>query len=371
VAAPLKDGFGPDVPARIAAMLAAADPAFPAAAFTAEALDGFADLELTGRARHVAAALGRHLPAGFPRAADLVEGSLGPVLPLEGTWGMAPFLYLPHVYWVAEAGLDHPERALALQHALTQRFTAEFSIRAYLLRHPDLTLATLRGWTADPSAHVRRLVSEGTRPRLPWAARLAPFVRDPAPVLPLLEALRDDPAEYVRRSVANNLNDIGKDHPDVLRAVARRWGGPGAPPARRRLLRHALRSLVRAGDPEALALVGMDVRAEVCVEDLRLDPPAPVIGGHVDIACRVRVRGGPAAVLVHARVHFAGARGPRPRTFVMGEARLGPGDEAALRTRVTLRQLTTRRHLPGAHPVEILVNGRVLAEGTFRLESPA
>jgi len=368
VAAPLKDGFGPDVPARIAAMLVAVDPAFPAARFAAEAAEGFASLELTPRARRVAAALARHLPPAFPAAADLVEASLGPPLPVDGRWGMAPFVYLPHVYWVADAGLAHPERALALQHALTQRFTAEFSIRSYLEHHPGLTLATLRRWTTDPSAHVRRLVSEGTRPRLPWAPRLRDLVRDPSPVLPLLEALRDDPEEYVRRSVANNLNDIGKDHPALLLDVARRWG-EGAGPARRRLLRHALRSLVRAGVPEALALVGMDVDAPVRVEGLRVEPATPAIGGHVDVCCEVAADVA-ATVLVHARVHFAGVRGPRPRTFVLGEARLGPGGRAALRTRITLRQLTTRRHLPGAHPVEVLVNGRVLATTAFRLESP-
>ena len=283
---PLKDSFGPDVPARIGAMLAGVDPGFPVAPFVRDALDGYEALELTPRARLIAAALARHLPASFEAAADLVERSLGPVAEVDAGAGMSPFVHLPFSFWVAGAGLDHPERALALQHALTQRFTAEFSIRPYLERHPALTLATLRRWASDPSAHVRRLVSEGTRPRLPWAPRLRAFMRDPAPVLELLEMLRDDPEPYVRRSVANNLNDIGKDHPRVLLDVARRWIA-GAPPERRRLVRHALRTMTRAGDPEALAILGVGAGDALVVDDLRIAPAAPAIGGKVRVTCRI------------------------------------------------------------------------------------
>ncbi len=149
----------------------------------------------------------------IPQAVDVLLASASQPHEHRASGGMAAFLYMPHLFFVARHGLDHFEDSMRAQHALTQLFTAEYSIRAFLEKHPEATLARLREWTADPSHHVRRLVSEGTRPRLPWAPRLRAFQKDPRPVLELLELLKDDPELYVRRSVANNLNDIGKDHP--------------------------------------------------------------------------------------------------------------------------------------------------------------
>jgi 3-methyladenine DNA glycosylase AlkC len=250
---PLKLFYDRPLVARIAAALHAAWPAFPSARFTHEAAAGLDRLELLARARQIAAALARALPAAFPEASAIVVRSLGPALERTEGFGMDGFFYLPHVLWVAERGLDDLEPALEAQHALTQRFTAEFSIRPYLTRYPAETLARLARWSADPSPHVRRLVSEGTRPRLPWAPRLPQFQRDPGPVLALLERLKDDAVLYVRRSVANNLNDVGKDHPDLLLDTCARWIA-GAGPARLALVRHALRYLDRRGDRRAREL---------------------------------------------------------------------------------------------------------------------
>jgi 3-methyladenine DNA glycosylase AlkC len=213
---PLKNFYGPDVPARIAAMIAQVDPAFPAEAFLADALDGYEALELTPRARQIARALGRHLPQDYERAIEILVASLAPKLEAAELTGMEVFVYMPHVFFVADRGGDRFEASMRAQYELTQRFTAEYSIRVFLERYPEATLARLREWARDPSVHVRRLVSEGTRPRLPWAPRLRSFQDDPRPVLELLELLRDDPELYVRRSVANNLNDIGKDNPAAL-----------------------------------------------------------------------------------------------------------------------------------------------------------
>src|SRR5918999_792307 len=223
MAEPLKNSYGPEVPRRIGAMIAAVDTAFPVDAFLADALEGYEELELTPRARHIADALGRHLPQDYERAVEILVASLGPKLDSPELTGMDVFLYMPHVFFVAERGGDHFEASMRAQYELTQRFSAEFSIRVFLERYPEATLARLRELALDPSAHVRRLVSEGTRPRLPWTPRLRAFQDDPRPVLELLELLRDDPELYVRRSVANNLNDIGKDHPDLLLDTARAW----------------------------------------------------------------------------------------------------------------------------------------------------
>lgn len=368
----LKDRFGPEVPARIGAMLVRADPGFPVDTFVAEALDGYEDLELTPRARRIADVLGRLLPPRFEDAARLVEASLGP--PIDGDeltgLGMEPFVYLPFVYWVADRGLAHWAEAMDLQHALTQRFSCEFSIRAFIDAEPDRTLARLRSWTDDPSPHVRRLVSEGTRPRLPWAPRLRRFVEDPSPVVDLLELLKDDPTTLVRRSVANNLNDIGKDHPDVLVEVCRRWlADPAAGDERRALVRHALRSARKRGDPGALELLGFGDAPTIEVVDVAFDPPVARIGERVRIACRlVNGADAPASLNVDLRVHFVKANGSTsPKVFTLGTVAIGAGDAATVAKSVSLAQHSTRTHHPGDHPLELLVNGVPHPLGSFRV----
>jgi hypothetical protein len=208
-------------------------------------------------------------------------------------------------------------------------------------------------------------VSEGSRPRLPWAPRLRRLMADPSPVLPLLEALRDDPSGYVRRSVANNLNDIAKDHPDVVVDVAGRWF-ESAPPERRRLVRHALRTLVRRGDPAALDLLGLPASPALAVRDLVVAPSPAAIGGNLT-ARMVLVNAGPRAVraIVHLRVGFARPRGgTSARTFAVAELEVGAGGEAPLAKTVSLRQHTTRTHHPGEHRVAAVVNGREAAATT-------
>jgi len=354
----LKDRFGPAVPRRIAGMIAQAYPAFPARAFVRDALDGFEALELMARAGRIAQALHRHLPPQYPRAVGLLIDSLGPPLDRTEGSGMAPFLYLPHVLFVGRHGLDHFEPSMRAQYELTQRFTAEFSIRAYLERHPQATLARLAEWASDPSVHVRRLVSEGTRPRLPWAPRLRAFQRDPRPVLALLERLRDDPASYVRRSVANNLNDIGKDHPGLLIETARRWLR-GADGARQALLRHALRSLVKQGDREALTLLGCGETAQVEVRNVRVVPRTVRIGGRAAIAFDLANEGSrPQRWQVDLRVHYVKADGSRrPKVFRLRTCEVPRGASVHFERSLDFAQLSTRKHHPGVHTLEVAVNG--------------
>ena len=369
MAAPLKDSFGPDIPTRIAAALAAVDPTFDSAAFLADALDGYDDLELTPRARHIASALDRHLPADFEDAIAILMRSIGPRSAGPELSGMAAFYYAPHVYFVAEFGIDHWEASMQAQYELTQRFTAEFSIRAFLEREPERTLARLREWASDPSPDVRRLVSEGTRPRLPWAPRLRRFEIDPSPVLDLLELLKDDPSPYVRRSVANNLNDIGKDHPDLLIATCRRWlDGAGAD--RRALVRHALRSAVKRGDPAALDVLGFGGGRIVELSGVSVSPERPRIGDAVRISFTIH-NGGPtrAAFNVDLRVHFVKANGgTSPKVFKMGSFELDAGAVASVSKLISLRQHTTRTHYPGTHRVEAIVNGETHPVGSFAID---
>lgn len=359
MAEPLKNRFGPDVPVTLASMISAVEPGFDVDAFLASALDGYDELELTPRARQISAALAEHLPADAERALGVIVASLGPEIEEAGLEGMEVFLYLPFVFYVADHGLDDFEAAMRAQYEITKRFTAEFSIRAYLDRYPVETLAMLRQWAADPNVHVRRLVSEGTRPRLPWAPRLRRFVADPAPVLGLLELLKDDPELYVRRSVANNLNDIAKDHPELVVETCRRWV-VGASADRRWLIRHGLRTLVKRGHPGALAVLGFGDASPVRVS-LTLATAVVQIGGKQVVAISVENPAAePQAVAVDLRVHFVKANGAAsPKVFKGAELDLQPGETATFRRTVSLAQHTTRTHYPGEHIVDVMVNGEV------------
>jgi 3-methyladenine DNA glycosylase AlkC len=234
---------------------------FDAAAFRRAALEGIDPLGIMPRGPHLARALRAHLPARYEDALEILLRSLGPVLPRTDTLGLAVFFYLPHTSFVALYGTDAAhndghdpfEASMRAQHELTRRFTAEFSMRAFLIRWPERTLARLLEWTRDPDPHVRRLCSEGARPRLPWAVRIPAFVRDPRPVLPILEALKDDPDLYVRRSVANHLGDIAKDHPALAFEICERWT-KDASAERKWLIRHAVRHPAKKGVAAALRL---------------------------------------------------------------------------------------------------------------------
>jgi len=348
-------------------MIRAVHPGFTHEAFLREVLAGYGPLSLTGRGQQIAAALRRHLPQEYPRALAILLESAAQSHKHRASGGMAAFLYMPHMYFIAQHGLEHFEDSMRAQHALTQRFTAEFSIRAYLEKHPEATLARLREWARDPSEDVRRLVSEGTRPRLPWAPRLRAFQKDPRPVLELLELLKDDPSLYVRRSVANNLNDIGKDHPELLIDTAKRWL-KGASAERRWIVNHALRSAIKRADAGALGALGYGGKVDVAVRKVAITPSRPKIGGRVSIGFTlVNKQSKQQRVMADLVVHFVKARGTGAKTFKLKAVELAPGRSATLSKTIALKQLTTRKHYPGVHRVEALLNGSRRKLGSFTL----
>lgn len=372
MAEPLKNQFGPDVAEKIAARIHAEWGGFDRAGFLSDALSGYEALDLKQRARQIAQAMRNHLPDDYAQAIHILGGTLGPRLEQSGEFGMSVFQYFPHAMFVAEYGLEHFDVSMSFQYELTQRFTAEFCIRPFLEHHLEKTLSVLRQWSNDPSEHVRRLVSEGTRPRLPWAAQLRGFREDPRPVLALLESLKDDPSLYVRRSVANNLNDIGKDHPSLLTETTRRWL-KGATPEREWIVRHALRSAIKRGEQGALEVLGYGKPARVRVEPATIRPARPTIGGQVEIGLEIANPGKTAqSVLVDLCIHYVKANGKTsPKVFKLRCVELPPGRSIKLGKTLSLADLSTRRHYPGIHRVEALVNGKPFALGEFHLRQSA
>lgn len=356
-----------------AAHLARAWPAFDAPRFVRRATRGLDALEMKARAMQIADALEAVLPADFAAAAAVIEAALAPAPDHErlgelrtGSGGLAGWILWPLGEYVARRGLDTPARALACLHALTQRFSAEFAIRPFIHRHPELAFATLAQWVADPSAHVRRLVSEGSRPRLPWGMRLNALVADPTPTLPLLRALQDDASAYVRRSVANHLNDIAKDHPGLVAD----WLAehlPGAPPARRAMLRHASRTLVKRGDARVLAAWGVGTAFEGTAA-LRIRPARVALGGAVALTLDLHGGGADQQLVVDYAVHHVKADGrSSPKVFKGWKLELPAGAARTLTKRHSLKPVTTRTYHAGRHRVVAQINGQPVAEAAFTL----
>lgn len=360
--ADVKDEISPALVAALADELRRAWAGFPAEAFAARATDGLAALGLMERVRHVAGALAEALPPRFAGAAAVLDRAVES--PSFTGW-----MTLPCGEYVAAHGLDEPHVALPLLARLTPRFSSEGTIRPFVERHPDVTFGYLREWTRSEDEHVRRLVSEGTRPRLPWATRLRGLMADPAPAVVLLDVLYDDPSPYVRRSVANHLNDIARDHPALALDCARRWSASGADGAAW-VVRHGLRTLVKRGDPEALRLLGYDHAAAVRLDAFAVTPDRVEIGGEVTIDLTLsadRV----ARVVVDYVVHHAGARGTRaPKVFELTSRTIEPGAPQRVVRRHRFREVSVRRLYPGPHRVEVQVNGRVLGGATVDLVRP-
>jgi 3-methyladenine DNA glycosylase AlkC len=366
----LKTFFSASLVRRLAGDIARVHPEFPARRFTKEACAGLEALELLDRGRHISRALAASLPRDYPQAVGVLVRSLGPEHASDELIGagMAPFFYLPHLLYVADHGLEHFDISMNAQYEMTKRFSAEASIRPYIARYPDRTLAVLRRWTRDENAHVRRLVSEGTRLRLPWAPRVAWLDAHPERILELLEMLKDDPAALVRRSVANNLNDLGKVHPRLLSRTCKSWLR-GASEERRALVEHALRSAVKRGEAEALELLGFGSKASFAVEGVRFDPPRVAIGGRVafDFVLRSTAREAQ-SLLVDVAVHFVKARGvTAPKVFKLARLELPPRGRIDLRTSFSLAVHTTRKPRPGTHAVDVVVNGAARRAGSFEV----
>lgn len=367
VAEPLKHFFSPERVRAIGDSLAAVHPAFDVRSFERQAVRGLEDRELLARATHIMEAMRAHLPPRYEDALAVVLRSLRPADTSDENLGggMGGFFYLPHVDLVRVHGVEHFDLSMAAQEELTQRFTCEWSIRPYLERDPDRAHAVLRRWTTHPSAHVRRLVSEGTRIRLPWAGRIPTWERDLDRILGLLEALRDDPSSMVRRSVANNLNDVAKVDPARVVDVTRRWLD-GASAERHALVEHALRSLVKRGHGGALALLGFGGAPTVELERVRFAPRRVPIGDAVTVSFELVHRGRRAAsLLVDLAVRFVKVRGASAKVFKLKRLTLQPGERAALSKTISLAVHTTRKPNPGRHEVEVVVNGVPHPAGHF------
>lgn len=364
----MKDGLDSIAVRRIADSLALTIDRFPIQHFTEEALDGLQSLELKGRVQHLIRVLNTFLPGDFRETAAILKRLKTHWIPGDPGDNLSGFAAWPILDYVGEYGLAYPEISLGVLKELTSLFSAEFAIRPFIIHHFELSFQTLETWTADPDEHVRRLVSEGSRPRLPWGCRLPQFIKDPAPVFQLLEKLKDDPSEYVRRSVANNLNDISKDHPELVIACCETWK-KGAGKNRERIIRHATRSLVKAGHPAIFGLLGYTENPKVDFQAMEVSPPEILLGEAIEFSFKLQSTNVILqTVVIDYVIHHMKANGKTaPKVFKFRTLEIGPGETVKLKKKHAIKPITTRTYYAGEHAVEILINGRTLCCASFKL----
>ncbi|MGH6696005.1 DNA alkylation repair protein [Sphingopyxis sp.] len=353
----LKDILGPQAMQTIGDAGTAASPRFDRAAFLSAASGGLDALSIMERVRHIADALHAALPGDYAAALDVVR-AMAPRL-THGFQAMAVTEY------VARYGLDDFDRSMDALADLTRFGSAEFAIRPFLAADTSRALAVMMRWTGSADEHVRRLASEGARPRLPWAARVPALKADPTLAAPILEMLKADPSLYVRKSVANHLNDIAKDRPDWLLGRLAAWPQDDARTAW--IIRHALRTLIKKGDPAALALIGVGHGAAVSVRNFGISPATVRLGDRIAITADLAsASADDQRLVVDYRVHYARAGGKSAaKVFKLKTFELAAGETAPLAIRQTIRDFSTRRHHPGRHEVELIVNGQMMATAAF------
>ncbi len=347
--------------AELASAICRQYPKFKAAEFArAVVTREFLELELKDRVNAIAKGLKEFLPEDYAKAVDVLIRT-APSVGMFENWALTAY--------VEQFGLEHFEESVQALEALTPHGTGEFAIRPFIIMYTQEMLPVLHRWAEDPDEHVRRLAAEGSRPRGVWVAHIEAFKRDPSPVLELLEKLKADRSKYVRTAVANNLNDISKDHPDIVIETALRWKREGNDRTDW-IVKHACRSLIKRGDPRVFPIFGFTASPKIRIEEFGAPRNAVIIGETVEIPVKIRSTAATNQRLaIDYRVHYVKKSGRQSvKVFKLAEREIGVGEILELRIRQAFRDLSTRTHYPGRHRVELVVNGQSRAEISFSLK---
>lgn len=280
------------------------------------------------------------------------------------------FVYIFLCDIVARHGMDNVKKAVPHIEKVTAFTSFEFAGRLFFLHHPEEMIAQMVRWAKHPNENIRRYASEGCRPRLPWGLQLKQFVADPRPIIPVLESLKDDTSEYVRKSVANNLNDISKDHPDLVLEIIEKWQ-KDASPQTMRLLKSAARTLLKKGHPKALALFGNHEHVTFALHGFTLTPEKINMGEKTEFQFTIQNTYSDRALFrIEYFVYFQKANGSQSKKiFKISDINLTPGETKSFIKKHGFADLTTRKHYPGEHSISIVVNGQEGALKTVTLSS--
>ncbi|RFA11383.1 DNA alkylation repair protein [Subtercola boreus] len=357
--------LGPGVATRLADVLAGVRPGHPFDAVR-EAAGAFAPLGLRQRTDLVATALRHELPGGFDELEAVFRDAMGD--PRFTGWMIWPVTEAVTARALEQGGDASFDSAMALLADLTGRLTSEFAIRGLLQANLARALPIIQSWTRSDDEHVRRLASEGTRAFLPWAIRVPALSAAPESTLPVITALYRDESEYVRRSVANHLNDLSRQHPDLAARVASEWM-LAADGNTQRVVKHGLRSLVKKGHPATLALFGFDPQHGVEVEGPVLAADSVAVGGELPFSVILTNETGEEQRLVVDYVvhHFKANGGQTTKVFKLATVTLAAGQSVTYERRHSFKLITTRRYHPGTHAIEVQVNGVASGRAEFEL----
>lgn len=320
--------------------------------------------ELKERMRHVTLLLPAHLPGDFSRQVEALTQTLEKIYKTRGGGHLADLIFPD---FIEVFGLAHPQESLNAMETITQFISCEFAVRPFLKADQEMVLRKMLEWSEHPHHHVRRFSSEGCRPRLPWAMALPALKKDPAPILPILENLKADSSLFVRKSVANNLNDIAKDHPGVVKELIGKWKGYS--PETDWILKHGSRTLLKKADPEALAFFGWGGKLKTTVSVFKLSKKKVQIGEEMSFSFNIELNEKKAApVRIEFAVHYMKANGTQSRKiFQLSQTSLEPGKQYTFKRKLSFRDLTTRKHHKGAHQLGIVVNGKDVETLPFTL----
>jgi 3-methyladenine DNA glycosylase AlkC len=355
----MKNGLGQPAVTRISQALSKVLTNFPIQDFEESCLKGLNKLELKERVNHIINILHQYLPIDFKQTSIIL-------ISLSNIWDfgdvddpLKSFAAWPIIDYFSVYGLEYPEESLYGLKQLTHLFSAEFAIRPFIVKYPEYCHEQFTLWVKDESNDIRRLVSEGTRPRLPWGIQLKQFVSDPTPNIPLLDTLKSDPSLYVRRSVANHLNDIAKDHPNIVIKTCKQWKTVDSKEVDW-VIKHATRTLVKNGCAEVFPLLGFSENPDVAINEISLSSNAIKLGESISFDFTIKNQSNNLQKLVvDYAIYFVKNNGAQQaKVFKLKNIALKPNESMSLNKSFSFKPITTRKYYKGEHKIEILINGK-------------
>lgn len=363
---PLKDVYyNPGFYQGLAEGFTEAYPKFKAQQFVEDAVSQLPKRELKQRITLTSELCRKYLPDNYKKALQILYDIR------ESITESFSYIFIPD--FVTRYGKGHFDLSMQALKDFTCYASSELALRDFLNADLDRTLNYVYQWTEDDNYHVRRLASEGTRPRLPWAIRVPPLNSCPSLTLPVLEALHLDREKYVQKSVANHLNDISKDHPDLMLDTIAAWDASHETTAW--IIKHATRSLIKQGHPRALAMLGAGQKPQVKLDGIRFqDSRSPgksiQLGDYLKFSFTLQsLSKKPQQLIVDYKIHYVKKSGElKPKVFKLKTLQLEPDESTTLTKKHLFQDFTTRKHYAGKHAVEIVVNGESMVKKSFQLQ---
>lgn len=348
---------------RLALNIKAVYDSFQVEEFVSDIMDEtWEDLELKERMRKITVNLGKYLPADYEQALGVIDQVIARY---PAGFNDYSFVFFPDFVEVYGQKEQYWDLSIAALERYTQSSSAEFAVRPFIINYETRMMEQMAIWAGHENEHVRRLASEGCRPRLPWGQALPNFQKDPSPVLRILEKLKADPSLYVRKSVANNLNDISKTHPDVIARIAKDWYGENE--YTDWIVKHGCRTLLKKENPEVLAIFGYHDSGTVTVSGFTLGAASVSVGEKMTFTFTVSVEE-TTKVRLEYGIDYMKANGKRNRKiFQISEITLKADQEKTYKKTHSFAEMSTRKHYPGTHSITLIVNGAECGSLDFEL----